>query len=888
MPEYRTWFGSVSASFTPHAWQCELAEDARCRSRLIRVPTGLGKTLGVLGAWLYNRVVRGDDTWPRRLVWCLPMRVLVEQTEAETRKLVERMGLLWDGQPDSHVGRVGVHLLMGGSDAGEWALHPEEYAILIGTQDMLLSRVLNRGYASPRARWPMEFGLLNNDCLWVMDEVQLMDVGLVTSAQLQAFRQQDVSRGMGVRPCHSWWMSATLQADWLQTVDTRTMIDGLRSAQLRIPQSLRRGELWTAAKPCVLRRDVKDLKAWGRLIWDEHRGSLPGACGRVTLVVANTVKTAAGLHAAVSTEARKAKGTPPELHLVHSRFRGHERRQWRSAFLCRDACTATADRIIIATQVVEAGVDISATTLITELAPWPSLVQRFGRAGRYGEGSRILVVDRQLKESAAKPYETGELEAAADALALLPDASMASLEAFEEQHADLLPRLYPYAPLHLLLRRELDELFDTTPDLTGADLDISRFIRSGDERDVLVFWRDVSPGDTPAAEIDPLRDELCPVAFLDARKWLFDKGTANAHAWVWDYLDGAWRRCQARDVYPGQTILVELAAGGYNAATGWTGDSGDQPVPVPVGRAVGTSAAADSAQERDDLSQAAWKTIVTHGREVEAEAARLAHVLSLSAPVPVALTLAARWHDVGKAHPAFAACIRAEADGHPGRGDLAKAPPAAWHPRQQLYGQASGDHRAGFRHELASALYLLEVLARCQPLHPALLGPHEELLQALGHPIPTPTDGAPPGGAEAELTGLDGATFALLLYLVAAHHGKIRGALHASPQDQDYPDRDGRGMPIRGVRDGDRLPAIAFADAAGVPCSLPETELHLDPAAIGFSPRTGPSWTERVAGLMARHGPFALAYLEALARVADIRASRLNTPDPLLQTGGAA
>ena len=42
-----------------------------------------------------------------------------------------------------------------------------------------------------------------------------------------------------------------------------------------------------------------------------------------------------------------------------------------------------------------------------------------------------------------------------------------------------------------LLRREFDELFDTTPDLTGADLDISRFIRSGDERDLQVFWLDL-------------------------------------------------------------------------------------------------------------------------------------------------------------------------------------------------------------------------------------------------------------------------------------------------------------------------------------------------------------------------------------------------------------
>jgi len=54
---------------------------------------------------------------------------------------------------------------MGGTDSGDWHLYPDENAVLIGTQDMLFSRALNRGYASPRARWPMEFGLLNQDCL---------------------------------------------------------------------------------------------------------------------------------------------------------------------------------------------------------------------------------------------------------------------------------------------------------------------------------------------------------------------------------------------------------------------------------------------------------------------------------------------------------------------------------------------------------------------------------------------------------------------------------------------------------------------------------------------------------------------------------------------------
>ena len=53
---------------------------------------------------------------------------------------------------------------------------------------------------------------------------------------------------------------------------------------------------------------------------------------------------------------------------------------------------------------------------------------------------------------------------------------------------------------------EFDELFDTTPDLTGADLDISRFIRSGDERDLQVFWIDVAKGEAPSAERRPQRD----------------------------------------------------------------------------------------------------------------------------------------------------------------------------------------------------------------------------------------------------------------------------------------------------------------------------------------------------------------------------------------------
>ncbi len=203
MSDFNSWFASLTAaSSPPHDWQRSLAASETPRSQLVRIPTGMGKTLGVLAAWSWHRLHLDNDMWPRRLVWCLPMRVLVEQTEEVVRQGLERLGLLW--KPDTpHAGRVGVHQLMGGADAGgDWNLYPEECAVLIGTQDMLLSRALNRGYGSGRAAWPFEFGLLSHDSLWVMDEAQLMDVGLATSAQLQAFHDDD--RAKGFRPRLTW------------------------------------------------------------------------------------------------------------------------------------------------------------------------------------------------------------------------------------------------------------------------------------------------------------------------------------------------------------------------------------------------------------------------------------------------------------------------------------------------------------------------------------------------------------------------------------------------------------------------------------------------------------------------------------------------------------
>jgi len=250
------------------------------------------------------------------------------------------------------------------------------------------------------------------------------------------------------------------------------------------------------------------------------------------------------------------------------------------------------------------------------------------------------------------------------------------------------------------------------------------------------------------------------------------------------------------------------------------------------------------------------------------------------------IELAALWHDWGKAHPAFQGSMRGSKDiKRLGRLDLAKAPDGCW-PRKHLYQYLDGSEtRPAFRHELASTLGLFALLDLYSPKHDALLGPWVDVLATMKQPLPERESPPPLTPLIERLLKCKAEEFDLVAYLVASHHGKVRVGLHAAPKDQDYRDRDGRGLPIRGIREGDRLPSVELVPGE---LPIPEVPLTLSPAALGLSCRTGVSWRERCLGLMERHGPAALAFLEAILRAADVRASRLTTNDPALTAEGNA
>ncbi|MBA7660309.1 hypothetical protein ES703_68311 [subsurface metagenome] len=86
-----------ATGFHPFPFQTRIAIDRNDFYELLKIPTGAGKTAGVVLGWIWKRRYASDEVReaiPRRLVYCLPMRVLVEQTYEKTILWLDNLGLL--------------------------------------------------------------------------------------------------------------------------------------------------------------------------------------------------------------------------------------------------------------------------------------------------------------------------------------------------------------------------------------------------------------------------------------------------------------------------------------------------------------------------------------------------------------------------------------------------------------------------------------------------------------------------------------------------------------------------------------------------------------------------------------------------------------------------
>lgn len=792
----------------PYPYQIKLAEQEGI-PEILNIPTGGGKTeAAILAIYLWRRKyaeqkVRKDT--PRRLIYCLPMRVLVEQTVKKVEKWINNLEMQDD---------IKIITMMGGNIDRYYKMYPENEVIIIGTQDMLLSRALNRGYGTNMFQWPIEFGLLNNDCLWIMDEIQLMHNGLVTSVQLQAFRES-----MKTYASHKTvWMSATINPQWLDTIDHnsnncrqfKTTKEDLEnkefSQRMKAQKKLRQLELPTH-KDTYTKKDAKIIKA-------KHENET------ITLVIVNTVKRAQSLFDELKKTADELK-----ILLIHSRFRSSERKKINETIMNISESKNTQNMIIVSTQVIEAGVDISAKTIITEMAPWPSMIQRFGRCNRKGRDNDASVYVIKLGEKYFTPYEKEDMKKSEQRIDNMMNRSISP---------QVLPTIND-ALIHETVIRKSDiiGLFDTIPDMSGSHTDVSRFVRSlEDAKDVSVFWKSWD-GNNPKEKYKTDNTEMCSVSISDMKEFL--KG-GKKKAWRYDYLDGGWIR--EFNPYPGQILLLRQEDGGYTEERGWDTKSNEEVVSTTHELEHATKPTSETekmeeeSHESDTISESSeWITLNDHTTHVIKETEKIFKKLDHLSGLKESITTAAEYHDVGKAHKIF-------------QNTMLKNTKEKDVSRKEFWAKRKGNIRHGrknFRHEAASALAFLKL----HPTHPEV---------------------------------------DLITYLIAAHHGKVRLSMRTLPKKKGskYVNPDATfllGIPMNYE---ENLPIFLSAKYSKSKESKEEVltdnnikadvKISTNIARIGNSGEQR-SWLQITLSLLKKYGPFRLAYLEAIIRAADSRAS---------------
>ncbi|PKZ41569.1 CRISPR-associated endonuclease Cas3'' [Kytococcus schroeteri] len=809
----------------PYDYQCRIAKEGL--PPVLTAATGAGKTAAIVLGWLYRRQFADLETrraTPRRLVIAQPMRTLTEQTARSVRHWLEALaaaGMLQD--------EVDVHELMGGLFTRErqrdWRMSMARDAVVVGTVDAVVSRALFRGYGARRPAYPMEAALVLNGAHLVVDEMQLAEQATATLRQVAAF-QASTALGGTSEPAGLTCMSATPSTAALDTVDFRFEasqvmemgpIDGALARRLQAAKEIRQ---IPAGKTAQLADQV--LAA--------HR------LGTLTLVVLNTVDTAADVHAKLAKALNK-QGASTELHLVHSQFRPHERQALMERLGEQE--WPAEGTVVVATQAVEAGVDLDAATLVTEASPWPSFCQRVGRCNRRGEidGARVL----WFPALGSGPYEKTDLASTA--------AVLETLEGQEVTSPQLLSMEVEWAEptLHFLRRKDLLALVDTAPDLSGQDLDVSRYIRASEDATVTVAWvpdawlpgqgpQGGSVEDLPRSPL-PSHEWRCPVPLRRLRKW------AEKHPgalFAFDPTANRWRPVAIRDIRPGMALVAGASRGGYEVERGFSLTHKAVVEPLPGVNDIPSDPLQQEASDADAGQRGGVEVPVVLTTHL-ADAARAAEDLLRELDVDLrpglheALVAAARSHDVGKVHPQWQEFIHAAA----GRPVETEGVPLA---------KSGGRSRArlphGLRHEFVSALALQTEAGR------AWLAD--------------------------EGVAVDDA--ALVRYLVGAHHGYVRIMPPNPTGDGSGKElvhwlglQHGEPVPWIDPRTGERLADAGHADfvrgAARVAGSADQEPLQ--------------TWSEMTTSLLSLHGPFRLAWMEAVVRVADWRASEHPTVEEI-------
>jgi CRISPR-associated endonuclease/helicase Cas3 len=397
------------------------------------LPTGLGKT-SIIAIWLCALATKPDTT-PRRLVYVVNRRTVVDQTTAEAERLCESLQqkpelseirstltkLCALPLPTPDAPPLAISTLRGQfADNGEWCADPARPAVVVGTVDMIGSGLLFSRYSRGFKTRPLHAGFLAQDALLVHDEAHLEPCFQSLLETIVATQKAEAE----LRKLHVIALTATSRAEAASSTAPFTLTAADQeneTVQKRIHAAKRLSLIPLDGTDTLAAKLVAVAKA--------------KPAGRAVLVFTRSVAVALK----VAAELNKAEHKGMVAALTGT-MRGKERDALVSEnpafqrFLpdkdrAKNIQAPTGTVYLVATSAGEVGVNLSADDLVCDLSTFESMAQRFGRVNRFGlrDDSEITVV-HEAEFDSANPIEAARERTLALLQKLDGSASPAALD----------------------------------------------------------------------------------------------------------------------------------------------------------------------------------------------------------------------------------------------------------------------------------------------------------------------------------------------------------------------------------------------------------------------------------------------------------------------------
>jgi CRISPR-associated endonuclease/helicase Cas3 len=434
-------------------------------------PTGSGKTEGAVAWALSNKTMNG------KILYVLPNQVLTNSIYERLKKYFgeDKVGLL-------HSGALLYQILSRSNtdeseqyDAKELFPTDDEKAfhtlnrmmfrpIMVSTVDQILMTAFNGN-----KRWSVIMGEVMGGAI-IFDEVHAYDGHMLALLERVSRELRHYSKML--------FMSATMPKNLIAFISKLLGMDGkdhivkdktlLQQARNKyVPVTDNRGKF----KPLMPKEKIS------KEVLEDVKEFIRG--GKRVAIICNTVKTAQAAY----SQLKNIKKLADKTMCLHSRFIAKDRRA-KEKKLEKDKSKSREDQswppVLVATQVIECGMDIDYDVLFTEGAPLEAIIQRAGRVNRERNTEKGEVRIFKQDETSQKFYPPEITEIA---LNILKEKANSNPEITEEELINMVEDVYQDRNFEndlrfLNTRRLLDEvIYDigAVQDLPETDLH-TRFV----------------------------------------------------------------------------------------------------------------------------------------------------------------------------------------------------------------------------------------------------------------------------------------------------------------------------------------------------------------------------------------------------------------------------